>query len=68
MPEKHEDLEKQLRAKAEEAICNLLENLPDKSVLTMSDLNPIKWTKRVSPRKVNMKERSHEEKSEEIHR
>ena len=38
MPEKREELEKQLRAKAEEAIRNLLEKLPDKSELTMSDM------------------------------
>lgn len=38
MPDEREDLEKQLRAKAEEAIRNLLEKLPDKSELTMSDM------------------------------
>ena len=38
MPKKHEELEKQLRAKAEEAIRKLLEKLPDKSVLTMTDI------------------------------
>lgn len=38
MPHKHEELEKQLRAKAEEAIRKLLEKLPDKSELTMTDI------------------------------
>ncbi len=38
MPNEREELEKQLRAKAEEAIRNLLEKLPDKSVLTMTDI------------------------------
>jgi Zn finger protein HypA/HybF involved in hydrogenase expression len=32
------ELEKQLRARADEAIRKLLETLPDKSVLTMSDM------------------------------
>lgn len=38
MPHKREELEKQLRAKAEAAIRKLLENLPDKSELTMTDI------------------------------
>lgn len=38
MPNKREELEKQLRAKAEEAIRNLLKKLPDKSELTMTDI------------------------------
>lgn len=38
MPHKREELEKRLRAKAEEAIRKLLDKLPDKSELTMSDI------------------------------
>ena len=38
MPNKREELEQQLRAKAEEAIRKLLKNLPDKSDLTMTDI------------------------------
>lgn len=38
MPNEREELEKQLRAKAEEAIRKLLKNLPDKSELTMTDI------------------------------
>lgn len=38
MPHEHEELEKQLRAKAEEAIRKLLEKLPNKSELTMTDI------------------------------
>jgi YgiT-type zinc finger domain-containing protein len=38
MPHEHEELEKQLRAKAEEAIGKLLEKLPNKSELTMTDI------------------------------
>ena len=38
MPHKHEELEKQLKAKAEESIRKLLEKLPDKSELTMTDI------------------------------
>lgn len=41
MPHERKELEKQLRAKAEEAIRKLLEKLPDKSELTMTDVkNP----------------------------
>jgi hypothetical protein len=38
MPHAREELEKQLRAKAEKAIRKLLEKLPDKSDLTMTDI------------------------------
>jgi hypothetical protein len=38
MPDEREELEKQLKAKAEEAIRKLLEKLPDKSELTMTDI------------------------------
>lgn len=38
MPSERKELEKQLRAKAEEAIRKLLEKLPDKSELTMTDI------------------------------
>ena len=38
MPNDHEELEKQLRAKADEAIRKLLAKLPDKSKLTMTDI------------------------------
>lgn len=38
MPSEREELEKQLRAKAEEAIRKLLEKLPNKSELTMTDM------------------------------
>jgi hypothetical protein len=38
MSPEREDLEKQLKAKAEEAIRKLLEKLPDKSELTMTDM------------------------------
>ena len=38
MPNDREELEKQLRAKAEEAIRKLLGKLPDKSELTMTDI------------------------------
>lgn len=38
MPHDREELEQQLRAKAEEAIRKLLEKLPDKSELTMTDI------------------------------
>lgn len=38
MPHYRDDLEKQLLTKAEESIRKLLESLPDKSVLTMSDM------------------------------
>jgi Zn finger protein HypA/HybF involved in hydrogenase expression len=38
MPNKRKELEQQLRAKAEKAIRNLLEKLPDKSELTMTDI------------------------------
>ena len=38
MTNKRNELEKQLRAKAEEAIRKLLEKLPDKSELTMTDI------------------------------
>ena len=38
MPNEREELEKQLRAKAEEAIRKLLSKLPDKSELTMTDI------------------------------
>lgn len=38
MPAEREELEKQLRAKAEEAIRNLLSKLPDKSELRMTDI------------------------------
>lgn len=38
MRENRKELEKQLRAKAEEAIRNMLEALPDKADLTMDDM------------------------------
>lgn len=38
MSDERQELEKQLRAKSEEAIRKLLENLPDKSELTMTDI------------------------------
>lgn len=38
MPNNRDELEKQLRAKAEESIRKLLDNLPDKSELTMTDI------------------------------
>ncbi len=38
MPNNRDELEKQLRAKADESIRKLLDNLPDKSELTMSDI------------------------------
>ena len=38
MPEKRNELEKQLRAKAEAAIRTMLEALPDKADLTMDDM------------------------------
>ena len=38
MPHEREELEKQLRVKAEEAIRKLLEKLPDKSELTMTGI------------------------------
>ena len=38
MPNDREELEKQLRAKADEAIHKLLAKLPDKSDLTMTDM------------------------------
>ena len=38
MPNNRDELEKQLRAKAEKSILKLLDNLPDKSELTMSDI------------------------------
>lgn len=38
MPENREELEKQLRTKAEEAIRNMLEALPNKADLTMDDM------------------------------
>lgn len=38
MSHKREELERQLRVKAEEAIRKLLKNLPDKSDLTMTDI------------------------------
>lgn len=38
MPHDREELEKQLKAKAEESIHKLLEKLPDKSELTMTDI------------------------------
>lgn len=41
MTNDREELEKQLRAKAEKAICNMLEALPDKSNLTMSDMEDL---------------------------
>lgn len=45
----------------------VMENLFAQYKLFNTDLNPIKWTKSVSPHKVNMKERARKEKSEEIH-
>jgi len=41
MPHDREELEKQLKAKAEEAIRNLLAKLPDKSELTMTDIEKL---------------------------
>ena len=38
MPQDRQELEKHLRAKAEEAIRKLIEDLPDKSELTMTDM------------------------------
>lgn len=38
MPNKRDELEQELRAKAEEAIRKLLEKLPDKTELTMTDI------------------------------
>lgn len=38
MPNEREELEKQVRAKAEEAIRKMLSKLPDKSDLTMTDM------------------------------
>jgi hypothetical protein len=38
MPNDRKELEKELRAKADEAIRKLLANLPDKSELTMTDI------------------------------
>lgn len=38
MSNSRDELEKQLRAKAEQAIRKLLDNLPDKSELTMDDM------------------------------
>ena len=38
MTSDHDELEKQLRAKADKAIRKLLEELPDKSELTMKDM------------------------------
>lgn len=38
MPGERKELEQQLRAKAEEAIRKLLEKLPDKTKLTMTDI------------------------------
>jgi len=41
MPEKRDELEKQLRAKAEAAIRTMLTALPDKADLTMDDMEDI---------------------------
>ncbi|NJL53807.1 hypothetical protein HC928_00780 [bacterium] len=41
MPHNREELEKKLRAKAEEAIRTLLETLPDKADLTMDDMEDL---------------------------
>ena len=41
MPHERDELEKQLRAKAEKAIGKLLEKLPDKSELTMTDIEKL---------------------------
>ena len=41
MTESHQELEKQLRTKAEEAIRKMLEKLPDKSELTMTDMETL---------------------------
>ena len=41
MPNDGNELEKQLRAKTEEAIRKLLEKLPDKSELTMTDMEEL---------------------------
>lgn len=41
MPHNRDELEKQLRAKAEEAIHTLLEALPDRADLTMADMEEL---------------------------
>lgn len=41
MPNKRDELEQELRAKAEEAIGKLLEKLPDKTELTMTDIEKL---------------------------